>query len=89
MGTEQCRSLAGRILAQMPAVREQIRSSPDFAAWRDGHRSFHDGKTRLFLVGGDIGKDEEELMLDWARDQGLLDERTIAEAAFGETNEFE
>lgn len=89
MPDERSGTFAERVLARLPAVRQQIQSSPEFAAWRDSHRSFDDGTTKLFLVGGDLGKDEEELMLDWARRNGLIDEQMLADAAAKEKSEFD
>ena len=89
MGAEQGGTLAARVFAQLPQLRDRIAASPDFAKWRDAHSSFLDEGTRFYVVGGDMSRDEEELMLNWARARGLVDPELIAKLAADAPSEFE
>jgi hypothetical protein len=79
-------SFATRFLRAHPEVRERIAASDKFRSYRAGlERESDTGKTKtvvidgnqFFVVGGDMLKDEDELMLDWARTNGLVSEADI------------
>lgn len=61
-----------RVLARCPEIRRAVVASPEFAAWRDALPVIEiDGET-LYLRGGDMLRDEEQIIVEWARKQGFL-----------------
>jgi hypothetical protein len=60
-----------RILARRPEIRRAVVASPEFAAWRDALPVVEiDGET-LYVRGGDMLRDEEQIIVEWARKHGL------------------
>jgi hypothetical protein len=56
-----------------------MRTDPGFAEWRDEHPKLDvDGQT-LFVRGGDMLADEDELLLEWAVESGRIDEEALRE----------
>ena len=65
-----------RVLARRPEIRRAVVASPEFAAWRDALPVIEiDGET-LYLRGGDMLSDEEQIIVEWARKHGFLAETT-------------
>jgi len=70
----------GRVLARLPAIRSAVRASAEFADWRDSLASLVVDGELLYLRGGDMLKDEDQIMFEWARRKGLLSDALIAQA---------
>ena len=77
----EAQSFAARVLRRLPEVRRRVAASDEYRRWRDGHKSYNDGEADYWLVGGDQSKDEDEMMLDWARLHGLVSEGDMAHIA--------
>ena len=72
--------LEARVLERMPEVRAAADASPDFREWLAGLRVVQvDGET-LYLRGGDILRDREQVLFEWARRAGLLSDEAIRRA---------
>lgn len=68
-----------RELARCPEIRRAVLASPVFAAWRDALPVVEiDGET-LYLRGGDMLSDEEQIILEWARKHGFLASTALTE----------
>lgn len=82
---DQERTAETRVLNRYPEIRKAVLESPPFAAWRRGLKAMNiDGET-LYLRGGDMLRDEDQVIFEWARKTGLLTDAAIESAlAFGE-----
>lgn len=80
----EAQTFAAKVLAGLPELRARADASEAFQRWRDGHKSYNDGETTFWLVGGDQSRDNDEMMLDWARLEGLVDAAALARFAADE-----
>jgi hypothetical protein len=70
---ESQRTVEAEVLDSHPEVREQVMASDGFLAWKASLPSFElDGET-LYLPTGDVPVDEDQLVYQWARTNGLLE----------------
>ncbi len=77
---EARQSREARILERMPEVRAAAEHSPEFHEWLAGLRVLQvDGET-LYLRGGDMLRDREQVLFEWARRTGLLSDEAIRRA---------
>jgi hypothetical protein len=74
---EKSGTLAAHILAELPSIREQAQASRDFRNWLETHKAVDVDGTRFYVVGGDMLKDDDEMIFSWARRTGILDQQTI------------
>jgi hypothetical protein len=66
-----------RILEHYPDIRNAVLNSPAFAEWFGRLTAVEvDGET-LYLRGGDMLRDKEQLIFEWARKAGLLTDESI------------
>lgn len=78
------RTREARILSRFPEVRAKVLESPEFAAWLDGLTALDvDGET-LYLRGGDMLRDQDQVIFEWARQSGLLTDAAISRAMTAE-----
>lgn len=67
------RTTEARQLDAHPEVRTQVTSSDDFQSWKASLPKFElDGEV-LYLPTGDVPVDEDQLVYQWARTNGLLE----------------
>ena len=65
-------TLEAQELDKHPEVRERVLASEGFQTWVESLPKFEvDGET-LFLPTGDVPVDEDQLVYQWARTNGLL-----------------
>jgi hypothetical protein len=70
---ESERTLESQALDEHPEVREQVLATEGFQTWIDSLPKFElDGET-LYLPTGDVPVDEDQLVYQWARTNGLLE----------------
>src|SRR5437867_2843512 len=75
---ESARSVETRVLNRCPKVRAEVLASSAFVAWRDTLKSVDlDGET-LYVRGGDILRDEDQVIFEWARKHGLLTDYRVS-----------
>jgi hypothetical protein len=72
-------SFATRVLTRLPEIREKALSSSEFEAWLRPYKTVVIDGTKFYIVGGDMLRDLDEMILSWARKLGLVDQRTIDE----------
>lgn len=83
------RTTETRVLNRYPEIRQAVLASPAFAAWRRGLKVVVvDGET-LYVRGGDMLRDEDQVMFEWARKSGLLTDAAIAAAMSAGNDEAE
>ncbi len=68
------------VLNYYPDVRDAVAASADYAAWRDDLEKVEVDGEELYIRGGDMLKDEEQIMFEWARLQGMISDEEIKEA---------
>jgi hypothetical protein len=74
------RTTEARILSHFPEVRTKVLASPEFAAWLSSLTALDvDGET-LYLRGGDMLRDKDQVIFEWARQHGLLTDAAISRA---------
>jgi len=77
---EARQSREARVLERMPEVRAAAQGSPEFQQWLAGLRAVQvDGET-LYLRGGDMLRDRDQVIFEWARRAGLLSDEAIRRA---------
>jgi hypothetical protein len=70
---ESDQTLESQALDEHPEVREQVLASEEFRTWAESLPKFElDGET-LYLPTGDVPADEDQLVYQWARTNGLLE----------------
>ena len=73
-------SLESRVLARHPEIRRAVIESPLFASWRNGLAVTEVDGVSLYVRGGDMLRDEDEIIFEWARRNGLLSDAVIESA---------
>lgn len=61
------KTVESRILEQNPQIREKISQSPEFQEWRKSLPTFEIDGEEFYVRGGDMPKDEDQILLEWAR----------------------
>jgi hypothetical protein len=70
-------TLETRALDVYPNIRTAVVNSPAFVAWLGTLPQVEvDGET-LYLRGGDMLRDRDQIIFEWARRNGLLTEEAI------------
>ncbi|MGI9414864.1 MAG: hypothetical protein ACR2PM_14410 [Hyphomicrobiales bacterium] len=70
-------SRAGRFLKTHGEIRERVLQDPEFGVWRNKFKTVVVDDMQYFIMGGDMLKDEDELILEWARQVDLVTEDTV------------
>lgn len=65
-------SFATRFFERRPDLRQKVRNSPEFQMWRDQFPHVIVDNIEYFVMGGDMLKDEDELMLEWVRREDIV-----------------
>jgi hypothetical protein len=60
------------ILDRNPEVRDKVLGSKDFHEWKNALPSVVVDDIKYYIRGGDMLKDEEQLIFEWAHRSGLL-----------------
>jgi hypothetical protein len=71
------KSFEAHVLDQYPRIRKAVSESIDFIVWRDSLPSVVVDDERLYIRGGDMLKDEDQLIFEWARKHDLLPDSLI------------
>jgi hypothetical protein len=78
--SEENRTVEARVLDRYPDIRRAVADSAAFAVWLGTLTALEvDGET-LYLRGGDMLRDRDQVMFEWARQNGLLTDAAIAHA---------
>jgi hypothetical protein len=81
-------TFASRVLARRPELRKQVLESSGFQNWVKSHSTVVVDGTRFYVVGGDMLRDEDEMILNWSRREGLIDQRTIERLQSEEPSDY-
>jgi hypothetical protein len=73
-------SIESRVLDYHPRVREMVAISPGFTQWRDTVPTVMIDGESLYLPEGDVPRDADQLIYQWARRHGMLSDAEISEA---------
>ena len=75
---EQKATAEARVLNRYPDICRAVVESPAFASWLGGLTSLEmDGET-LYLRGSDMLRDDDQVIFEWAWQNGLLTDAAIA-----------
>ncbi|MEQ1808665.1 MAG: hypothetical protein ABL889_01975 [Terricaulis sp.] len=77
IGEGSGQTFAAAALELVEGGRDRIAQLPEFTNWLAKHRQVVVDDVAFFVVGGDMLKDQDEMMLYWARRSGLIDEQSI------------
>jgi hypothetical protein len=66
-----------RFLAAHPEVRDQIRSQPEFQRWIEQLPTVVIEEQPLYVRGGDMLRDEEQLIFEWAWEHGFIQQEGL------------
>ena len=73
-----------RVLDFLPDIRVAISTSKEYIAWRDSLGAIKIDGEVLYIRGGDMLKDEDQIMFEWARQNGMISDEEIAKALSSE-----
>ena len=77
---QENRTLEAKVLDRYPDIRRVVTDSAAFADWLSTLTTLEvDGET-LYVRAGDILRDRDQIMFEWARQNGLLTDAAIARA---------
>jgi hypothetical protein len=77
MSTPNNRPWEVRFLDAHSDIRERALSSPEFASWKARLRSVVIDGEKLYIRGGDMFSNEEQILFEWAWEQGLITQRML------------
>lgn len=77
MADDSRKSYEGRVLDRYQGIREAAAASEEFAAWRDSLTVVVIDDELFYLRGGDMLKDEDQIIFEWARRSGLLPDELL------------
>jgi len=66
-----------RLLNRYPEVRDAVLASPAFLEWRSGLPTVEIDGEKLYVRGGDMLRDEDQVIFEWARRNGMLSDEAI------------
>lgn len=61
-----------RYLNAHPELRERVVTSPEFIAWKQQLRAITIDGEHLYIRGGDMMRDDDQIMFEWAWEKGLI-----------------
>ena len=79
MSDENEKTFEGRVLDRNPDVRTAVMDSENFQTWKDQLQSVVVDSVTYYIRGGDMLKDLDQIIFEWARQSGLLSEDRISE----------
>ena len=77
MSDEPEKTFESTVLDRNPDVRTAVLASKEFHAWKDDLPSVVVDDVKFYIRGGDMLKDEDQLVFEWAHRSGLLREEQI------------
>jgi hypothetical protein len=72
MGDRDELTFERRILDRHPEVRKRAMGSGAYLRWRDSLPAVVVDGVRYFIRGGDMLKDDDQVLVEWAHKTGLL-----------------
>jgi hypothetical protein len=77
MSKDAIGTFASRVLSRHPELRKRAAQSNDFKKWIDSYKQVDVDGQQLYVVGGDMLRDLDEMLLNWSRRHGHIDQQTI------------
>ncbi len=74
------RTVEARVLDRYPDIRKEVIHSAAFAAWLGALTALEVEGETLYLRGGDMLRDRDQVIFEWARRNGLLTDAAIERA---------
>ncbi len=74
MSEESEKTFESRVLDRNPEVRIAILATKEFHDWKDTLPSVIIDDIKYYIRGGDMLKDEDQVIFEWAHRSGLLPE---------------
>ena len=65
------------VLDRYPRIRKVVSESIDFIVWRDSLPSVVVDNERFYIRGGDMLRDEDQIIFEWARRHDILPDSLI------------
>jgi hypothetical protein len=81
MSAPDDRPWEARFLDAHPEIREKALSSPEFASWKKRLQSLVIDGEKLYVRGGDMLRDEEQILFEWALEQSLITQEMLDQGA--------
>lgn len=69
---EDEKTIESALLDQHPDVRARVLASGEFHAWKEAMPSVVVDDVRYYIRGGDMLRDLDQLVVEWAHGTGLL-----------------
>ncbi len=80
MPQNEHQTFESQVLNHYPQVRDSVVKAPDFHTWKDGLPAVTIDETTFYVRGGDMLKDEDQVIFEWARQNGLLSDEALVVA---------
>jgi hypothetical protein len=74
MSEESEKTFESRVLDRNPGVRTAVLATKEFHDWKDMLPSVIIDDIKFYVRGGDMLKDEDQVIFEWAHRSGLLPE---------------
>ena len=71
-------TIESTILDRYPDIRDRARNSQAFRQWRETLKPLDVDGTTFYVRDGDRLKDENQILFEWARTNGLLTDEMLA-----------
>ena len=70
------KTFESQILDRNPNIRSKVLESKAFHTWKDSHPSVVVDDVKYYIRGGDMLRDEDQLIFEWAQRSGLVPEKS-------------
>jgi hypothetical protein len=77
MADQHDKTFEATVLDRYPDLRVTVSQSPDFEAWKSTLPTVVVDDVTYFIRGGDMLKDEDQVVFEWAYSHGLLPKEVI------------
>jgi hypothetical protein len=81
MAGQDEKTFESTVLDRYPGVRASVSQSQDFQAWKATLPTVLIDDVMFFIRGGDMLKDEDQVIFEWAHDNGLLPKQATQSGA--------
>jgi hypothetical protein len=78
MTNESEKTFESKILDRHEEVRREVVSSDEFHSWKEDLPTVVVDDVTYYIRGGDMLKDEDQVVFEWARRTGLLTDDDLA-----------
>lgn len=77
-------SFATRLLHHLPQIKDVVNASKEFHQWLENFKIINVDGEQFYLVGGDMLRDYDEMIVDWAREKKIITQETVDQFHEGE-----